>query len=75
MCSLTAADRERLRRVPACGDEAYADHVEGRALLDRKDIPGNLAKAEQAFSRAIAKDPRCVPALIATGGRALGGVQ
>ena len=62
---LTAADRERLQRAPACGDEAYADHVEGRALLDRKDIPGNLAKAEQAFSRAIAKDPRCVPALIA----------
>ena len=63
--SLTAADRERLRRVPACSDEAYADHVEGRALLDRKDIPGNLAKAEQAFSRAIAQDARCVPALIA----------
>ena len=62
--SLTAADHERLRRVPACGDDAYADFVEGRGLLDRKDIPGNMPKAEQAFSRAVTKDPRCAPAFL-----------
>ena len=61
---LTAADRERLRRVPACRDDAYGDFVEGRGLLDRKDIPGNMAKAEQAFSRAVARDPRCAPAFL-----------
>jgi tetratricopeptide (TPR) repeat protein/TolB-like protein len=61
---LTAADRERLRHVPACRDTAYAEYVEGRGLLDRKDVPGNVAKAEQAFSRAAATDPRCVPALL-----------
>jgi tRNA A-37 threonylcarbamoyl transferase component Bud32/TolB-like protein len=43
--SLTAADRERLRRVPACRADAYTDYVDGRSLLDRKDIPGNRAKA------------------------------
>ena len=61
---LTAADHERLRRVPACRDDAYADFVEGRGLLDRKDIPGNMAKAEQAFSRAVTRDPRCAPAFL-----------
>jgi serine/threonine-protein kinase len=62
--SLTAADRERLRRVPACRADAYTDYVDGRSLLDRKDIPGNRAKAEQAFTRAVAKDPACVPGLL-----------
>jgi serine/threonine-protein kinase len=61
---LTAADRERLRRVPACRDDAYADYVDGRVLLNRKDIPGNRAKAEQAFGRAVAKDRDCVPGLL-----------
>ena len=61
---LTAADHQRLRRVPACRDAAYADFVEGRSLLDRKDIPGNMAKAEQAFSRAVTRDPRCAPAFL-----------
>ena len=61
---LTAADRERLRRVPACRDDAYADFVEGRGLLDRKDIPGNMAKAEEAFSRAVTRDASCAPAFL-----------
>jgi serine/threonine-protein kinase len=62
--NLTAADRERLHRVPDCRDDAYSDYIDGRALLNRKDIPGNRAKAEQSFSRAAARDPRCVPALL-----------
>jgi tetratricopeptide (TPR) repeat protein/tRNA A-37 threonylcarbamoyl transferase component Bud32/TolB-like protein len=61
---LTAADRERLRRVPACRADAYEDYVDGRSLLNRKDIPGNRAKAEQAFARAVGKDPACVPGLL-----------
>jgi serine/threonine-protein kinase len=62
--SLTAADRERLRRVPACRADAYAECVEGRLLLERKDIPGNMARAEQAFARAVQKDPRCAPGFL-----------
>ena len=62
--SLTAADRQRLRRVPACRADAYTDYVDGRSLLDRKDIPGNRAKAEQAFTRSVGKDPDCVPGLL-----------
>ncbi|MFO7692393.1 MAG: tetratricopeptide repeat protein, partial [Vicinamibacterales bacterium] len=62
--SLTAADRERLRRVPACRADAYAECADGRALLERKDIPGNMKRAEQAFARAVAKDPRCAPAFL-----------
>ncbi len=62
--SLTAGDRERLRRVPACRADAYTDYVDGRSLLNRKDIPGNRAKAEQAFMRAVGRDPDCVPGLL-----------
>jgi tetratricopeptide (TPR) repeat protein len=62
--NLTAADRERLHRVPDCREDAYSDYIDGRALLNRKDIPGNRARAEQSFSRAAARDPRCVPALL-----------
>ena len=62
--SLSAADRERLRRVPACRADAYADYVDGRSLLNRKDVPGNRTKAEAAFTRAVGKDPACVPGLL-----------
>jgi tetratricopeptide (TPR) repeat protein/tRNA A-37 threonylcarbamoyl transferase component Bud32 len=56
---LTSADRERLQRVPSCRPDAMADYVSARALLGREDVPGNPAKAETAFERAIAKDPNC----------------
>ena len=59
---LTPADRERLRRVPACMPAAYRDYAAGRALLARPDSAGNAAKAEEAFARAAATDPRCAPA-------------
>jgi len=62
--SLSAADRERLRRVPACRADAYTDYIDGRSLLNRKDIPGNRAKAEEAFTRAVGKDPDCVPGFL-----------
>ena len=62
--SLTAGDRERLRRVPACRADAYGDIATGRALLDREDVPGNPAKAEHAFSQAVRKDSRCAPGFL-----------
>ena len=62
--TLTAADRDRLRRVPSCQDAAYLDYVEGRQILDREDLAGNATRAETAFARAATKDPRCAPAFM-----------
>ena len=62
--TLTAADRARLGRVPACQEAAYLDYVEGREILNREDLAGNAARAEAAFARAAAKDPKCAPAFI-----------
>jgi len=56
---LTREDSERLKKVPACRVEAYADYVAGRALLEREDLAGNPEKAEAAFLRAVTRDPGC----------------
>ena len=60
---LTAADRARLSRMPACQADTYADYATGRLLLDRSDIAGNTAKAETVFRTAVERDPSCAPAL------------
>ncbi|MCX6546195.1 MAG: protein kinase [Acidobacteria bacterium] len=61
--SLTAADRGRLSRTPACQAASYADYAAGRLLLDRRDVAGNVARAEKAFRSAVARDPSCAPAM------------
>jgi len=43
---------------PATRDlEAFADYARGRALLERLEVAGNVAKAVEAFERAIGRDP------------------
>ena len=53
---LTQADRQKLERQPAANVEAFADYAQGRALLERLDVPGNLDRAVALFSAAAAKD-------------------
>jgi hypothetical protein len=57
---LTSADYERLQRAPACRADAYVDYATGRALLNREDVPGNAAQADEAtaeLKRAIEMRP------------------
>ena len=69
----TPADRDRLLRVPACLPDAFREYAAGRALLAREDVSGNAGKAEDAFLRAAAKDPRCAPSETLSGAAATGG--
>lgn len=54
---LSTPDRERLTGVPTRNVEAFADYSQGRLFLDRRDVKGNVLHAEDAFTRALAKDP------------------
>ncbi len=56
--TLTEADRERLARPPTTSGEAYEAYSRGRALLERPDVPGNVAHAIEGFQTAVEKDPR-----------------
>jgi eukaryotic-like serine/threonine-protein kinase len=55
--NLTQADRARLARPPT-GSEAFADYSRARGLLERPDVPGNVARAIEDFQTAIQKDAR-----------------
>jgi tetratricopeptide (TPR) repeat protein/TolB-like protein/tRNA A-37 threonylcarbamoyl transferase component Bud32 len=56
--TMTRAARERLARPPAASVDAYADYSRARALLERPDVSGNVARAIEGFEAALAKDPQ-----------------
>ena len=56
--SLTQATRDKLLRLPTSSSEAFDTYAQARALLDRRDIAGNLERAVGLFEAAVAKDPR-----------------
>ena len=56
--TLTQADRERLARAPTTDSEAFAAYARARTLLERPDVPGNVARAIEIFQQAIHRDPR-----------------
>jgi tetratricopeptide (TPR) repeat protein/TolB-like protein/tRNA A-37 threonylcarbamoyl transferase component Bud32 len=56
--TLTRADRERLAREPTADAEAFAIYSHARALVERPDVPGNVARAIETFQQAVQKDPR-----------------
>jgi tetratricopeptide (TPR) repeat protein len=56
--NLTQADRARLARPPTGSVEAFADYSRARGLLERPDVPGNVARAIEGFQTAIEKDAR-----------------
>jgi len=54
--SVTPEARGWIAKAPAASVDAYADYSLGRALLDRRDVPGNVDKAIEALERAVRKD-------------------
>lgn len=64
---MSAADRARLETPPTSNANALDAYWRGRALLERRDAPGNLPLAETAFKEALRLDPRFVDAHAALG--------
>jgi tetratricopeptide (TPR) repeat protein/tRNA A-37 threonylcarbamoyl transferase component Bud32 len=65
--NLTQEDRARLVRDPTASVEAFADYSRARSLLERPDVPGNVARAIDGFRTAIQKDPKFALAHAALG--------
>lgn len=64
---MSAADRARLVTPPTSNPEALDAYWRGRALLERRDTPGNLQRAVVAFGEALRLDARFPDALGAQG--------
>ena len=64
---MSAADQTRLATPPTSSANALDAYWRGRALLERRDTPGNLPRAETAFKEALRLDPRFVDAHAALG--------
>ena len=55
---MSAAEQTRLVTPPTSNANALDAYWRGRALLERRDTPGNLPRAETAFKEALRLDPR-----------------
>jgi tetratricopeptide (TPR) repeat protein len=64
---LTPADRARLAQPTTTDVSALTAYSDGRALLARPEVPGNVGRAIEAFRTAIARDPRFALAHAALG--------
>jgi serine/threonine-protein kinase len=54
---MSPADRARLAQQPTVNSDALAAYYRGRALLERRDIKGNIDAALSAFDEALRLDP------------------
>jgi len=59
---MSATDRARLNTPPTSNADALDAYWRGRALLERRDAPGNLQRAVVAFTEALRLDVRFVDA-------------
>jgi serine/threonine-protein kinase len=59
---MSATDRARLNTPPTSNTDALDAYWRGRALLERRDAPGNLQRAVVAFAEALRLDARFVDA-------------
>jgi eukaryotic-like serine/threonine-protein kinase len=64
---LSAAERKRFEEQPTVSADALAAYWRGRALLERRDVTGNVDRAVEEFQAAIALDPRYALAHAALG--------
>ncbi len=64
---VSASERERMRAQPTTNSAALSAYWRGQALLERRDITGNIPAAIAAFSDAIALDPKFALAHAALG--------
>lgn len=53
---VSAAERQRLDDTPRADPQALVDYWQGRALLDRLDVPSNVPLAIDAFRSAVDRD-------------------
>jgi tetratricopeptide (TPR) repeat protein/TolB-like protein len=60
-------DRARLNTPPTSNAAALDAYWRGRAMLERRDTPGNLQRATVAFGEALRLDARFVHAHVAIG--------
>jgi tetratricopeptide (TPR) repeat protein len=54
---VTPAERTEIQAGDSRAPAAYSAYLEGRGLLSRFDVAGNVEKATAAFHRAIQEDP------------------
>lgn len=54
--TLTPTVRRKLTSEPTQDVEAFGDYSQGQLFLDRRDAPGSVDHAIEAFKRAIARD-------------------
>ena len=64
---VSASERERMKAQPTDSPEALAAYWRGQALLERRDVKGNVDAAIAAFSEAITLDDRFALAHAALG--------
>ncbi len=64
---LTAADRERIGRLPTENGESFDLYSEAKTLLNRPRVAGNGARAAALLERAVARDPSFALAYAALG--------
>jgi tetratricopeptide (TPR) repeat protein/TolB-like protein len=69
--SVSATTKQAGERPGTLDLGAQTSYWQGRALLDRADVPGNIQKAFDAFQAALARDPAFVMARAALGEAAL----
>lgn len=53
---LSESQRAGLQRRPTDDRDAYAEYVQGRAFLQRRDLPGNLERATTLLQSATSRD-------------------
>ena len=59
---MSATERARLNTPPTSNTDALDAYWRGRALLERRDTPGNLQRSVVAFNEALRLDARFVDA-------------
>jgi tetratricopeptide (TPR) repeat protein/TolB-like protein len=64
---LSPSEWARARKLPTSSADAMQAFSEGRALLDRYDVPGNVDRAIVLFNRATVLDPQFAVAFAALG--------
>ncbi len=64
---MSAAVRDRLNTPPTADADALDAYWRGRAMLERRDVPGNLERAVVAFNEALRRDALFVAAQAALG--------
>ena len=55
--SLSPEERTSLDARPTANNEAFAEYTQGHAFLERTDVPGNVDRAIELFTRATERDP------------------